>query len=150
MAHSKGLGRPEEKTLERHSPHARGNVPRTPRQMGRPKRHPHVRRGDRHRHIRPCLLHEGKGSERVRLILASASPRRKKLLKELFPDFEVRPADIEEVMLAGETPVQSAERLAMEKALKARETSKEGFILAADTLVTINGLVFGKPKGPIE
>ena len=86
----------------------------------------------------------------MKIILASASPRRKVLLKELFPDFEVRPADIEEVTLAGETPIQSAERLAMEKALKARETSKEGFILAADTLVTINGLVFGKPKDPIE
>ena len=86
----------------------------------------------------------------MKLILASASPRRKVLLKELFPDFEVRPADIEEVALPGETPLQSAERLAMEKALKVRETWKEGFILAADTLVTINGLVFGKPKDPIE
>ena len=84
----------------------------------------------------------------MKLILASASPRRKTLLKELFPDFEVRPADIEEVALKGETPLQSAERLAMEKALKARETWKEGFILAADTLVTINGIAFGKPKDP--
>ena len=86
----------------------------------------------------------------MKLLLASASPRRKTLLKELFPHFEVRPADIEEVALPGETPLRCAERLAMEKALKARETSKEGFILAADTLVTINGAVFGKPKDPIE
>src|SRR3990170_8527613 len=129
MAHSKESRRLEEKTIERHSPHACRNFSRTRRRVERPRRHPHVGRGDRHRHIRPRLLHEGqgKGPQRVRLILASASPRRKTLLKELFPEFEVRPADMEEVMLAGETPVQSAERLAMEKALKVRETWKEGF-----------------------
>jgi len=54
--------------------------------------------------------------ERVPLILASGSPRRKEILERLKLDFTVITADVEEDSLEGETPEDSVRRLAMKKA----------------------------------
>jgi septum formation protein len=83
------------------------------------------------------------------LVLASASPRRSDLLREAGVHFEVRPADIPETMLSGETPVAFAQRLARDKALAvARQIGAQParIVLGADTIVVLDGEVLGKPR----
>ena len=83
------------------------------------------------------------------LVLASASPRRRDLLRRAGIRFEVRPADIPEVEQPGETPSAFAQRLAHSKALaiaKQIGASPPRLVLGADTIVVLNGEVFGKPR----
>ncbi len=88
-----------------------------------------------------------------RLILASASPRRLSLLGRVgvAPD-AVRPADIDETPLDGETPRQTVERLAAAKAQAATaEAGCDGaWILAADTIVAAGRRILGKPADADE
>ena len=80
-----------------------------------------------------------------RLVLASASPRRAKILADLGADFVVRPADAEEPRFAD--PVESVRAAALAKhAAAARAASPEEAILAADTLVALDGAAIGKPR----
>src|SRR5262245_57947253 len=82
----------------------------------------------------------------VRLILASASPRRAQLLKAAAIEFDVIPADLDESMLPGEHPAAYARRLALAKALEVLGRIGPGRpVLAADTIVTISGEILGKP-----
>lgn len=81
---------------------------------------------------------------RPRLVLASASPRRRELLGLLGLSFEVRAADIDEALVSEEPPSGYVERLAREKA-QALASSPGLFVLAADTSVVIDGAVLGKP-----
>ncbi len=83
------------------------------------------------------------------LILASASPRRRDLLRRAGIRFEVFPADIPEIEQPGETPVAFAQRLARSKALAVAEqigASPPRLVLGADTIVVLDGEVFGKPR----
>jgi septum formation protein len=80
------------------------------------------------------------------IVLASASPRRQALLRNAGIQFTVEPADIDESPLAGETARECAERLAREKALAVSRTRARDFVLGADTVVTIDGLILGKPR----
>lgn len=90
-----------------------------------------------------------------KLILASASPRRLELLKQIqiTPDL-VLPADINEDRLDKETPSQLALRLAEDKAQHVFDTSKADkpnhFILAADTVVAMRQHDFAKPQNQQE
>ena len=70
------------------------------------------------------------------LVLASASPRRLDLLRQIGiePD-RIAPADIDEAPLKKELPPQTARRLATEKAKAAAETEAGALVLAADTVV---------------
>lgn len=77
----------------------------------------------------------------MKLILASASPRRRELLSHLGVSFEVRPADLDESLLPGEHATTYVERLARAKA----SAGGEGLILAADTSVVVDDEVLGKP-----
>lgn len=71
-----------------------------------------------------------------KLILASASPRRVDLLKQIgITPSEIIPADIDEAPLKGELPRDLAHRLAQQKAEAIRTENKDSFILAADTVV---------------
>ncbi len=82
----------------------------------------------------------------VPVILASASPRRRELLTLIGIAHRVRPADIDETLLPGELPAGHAERLATEKAaVVAREFPHE-LVIAADTIVVLDGEILGKPK----
>ena len=80
------------------------------------------------------------------LILASRSPRRRQLLEMLGIPVQVQPADISETSRPHETPVEYAERLAVEKA---GAVSGE-FVLGADTIVVLDGSVLEKPDDPEE
>jgi len=84
------------------------------------------------------------------LILASASPRRKDLLALLGLPFVIRPADVEEVNQGGEGPEAIAVRLSQAKARAVLAHVQRGLIVAADTLVYLDGEVLGKPAGPPE
>ena len=84
-----------------------------------------------------------------RLVLASASPRRRQILSEAGLKFEVRPSTIEERARAGESPEKLAERLAREKALDVARELAQGParpVLGADTIVVLDGEVLGKPR----
>ncbi len=83
----------------------------------------------------------------ARVILASASPRRRELLTLIGIRHEVRPADIDESLLPGETPAVHAERLARAKAHTIAEREPDAVIIAADTIVVVDGDVLGKPTG---
>jgi septum formation protein len=78
------------------------------------------------------------------LILASASPRRRHLLAALGVSFTVLPVDVDERPHAGEEPVAFARRMADEKARAASRLRPE-WVLGADTIVELDGTIFGKP-----
>ena len=78
-----------------------------------------------------------------RLVLASASPRRRELLESLDLDFTVRPATVDETPYPGERPRDLVRRLAREKA---EAGARDGeWVLAADTIVVEDGAILGKP-----
>ena len=83
------------------------------------------------------------------LILASASPRRRELLRTICPDFRVMPSDLEETLAAG-SPRAAAAGLALDKARAVAARNGEGVVLGADTIVVIDGQALGKPAGPDE
>ncbi|MBM3472723.1 MAG: septum formation inhibitor Maf [Armatimonadetes bacterium] len=81
-----------------------------------------------------------------RLILASASPRRKALLEQAGYAFEVRPAEgAEQPPAAGECPADYARRSAELKAESVSDAAPEALVLGADTVVAIGDEVLGKP-----
>ena len=80
------------------------------------------------------------------IVLASASPRRAALLRAVGLDFTVAPSAIDEVALDGEAPRPMAERLARAKVSAARPLSSPSLAIAADTVVVVNGTLFGKPR----
>ncbi len=78
--------------------------------------------------------------------MASASPRRKALLRHLGVDFKVQSARVDEMRLLGESPQAMTERLAYQKAQAVYDQLVEpGWVLGADTTVALNQEVFGKP-----
>jgi septum formation protein len=81
------------------------------------------------------------------LVLASGSPRRRELLTQIGVPHEVLVVDIDESALSGEAPAELALRLARDKA-KAGRTRDGGQrpVLGSDTIVVLDGQVFGKPR----
>lgn len=86
------------------------------------------------------------------LVLASASPRRADLLRQLGVSFVQRPASIDESVLPGEEPPDFVTRVAREKALACERLleSGSGPVLAADTCVVLDGQILGKPADRME
>ena len=83
-----------------------------------------------------------------KLILASASPRRKEILAAAGFDFDLAPTEVEENQLRGETPAEMVCRLAAAKAEAALVAAAQPCwapVLAADTVVVIDGHILGKP-----
>ncbi|HEY9140550.1 MAG TPA: Maf family protein [Bryobacteraceae bacterium] len=78
------------------------------------------------------------------LVLASQSPRRSEILHQAGIPFIVRPVEVDETPLGGESARAYVERLALAKAL-ATPAGPQETVLAADTTVTIDGAVLGKP-----
>ncbi|HET9624630.1 MAG TPA: Maf family protein [Kofleriaceae bacterium] len=86
------------------------------------------------------------------LILASASPRRREMLERIGLAIEVRPADLDETAAPGEPPGPYVARIARAKALAVARAAdpRDRWVLAADTTVTIDGLILGKAESPAE
>lgn len=93
------------------------------------------------------MLHIRQGEH---LVLASGSPRRKQLLSELGLTFETLSADIDETVLPGEAPEQLVRRLALAKAAAVASQRPDAWILGADTIVVIDGMILGKPGDTSE
>ena len=92
------------------------------------------------------MSHKGLFRTNVRLILASASPRRKEMLAKLGLDFEVLTAEVDEVPLNGESPQDFVLRAAIEKASDIAGNHPDAWVLGADTIVVHRGDILGKPK----
>lgn len=80
------------------------------------------------------------------IYLASKSPRRKKLLKQIGLKFKTVSIDLEEEVLDGEHPIQTVKRLAIHKSDAALNQCKNGIIITADTIVVLKNEIIGKPK----
>jgi septum formation protein len=88
-----------------------------------------------------------------RLILASASPRRRELLAQAGFTFDVISADVPEVRKPGEDPIRFVTRLAREKAeavLASHPVTPDTMILGADTIVLVDDEVLGKPRDAVD
>ena len=86
----------------------------------------------------------------MEIILASASPRRREILKNTKLKFEVQKSDIEEVFLENESPESMVVRLAYEKAFDVAENNRDKLVIGADTIVVLGDEVLGKPKDEEE
>ena len=91
------------------------------------------------------MSHKGLFRTNVRLILASASPRRKEMLAKLGLDFEVQAAEVDEIPLYGESPEEFVQRAAAEKASEVSRSQPDAWVLGADTIVVHEGAILGKP-----
>lgn len=90
-------------------------------------------------------------TNRHSIILASASPRRRELLKQLAVTFKVAPADIDESIVAGETPTNYVLRMSREKALAGlAQNGGEIPALGSDTIVVLHDRILGKPESHTE
>jgi septum formation protein len=91
--------------------------------------------------------HVDAASRAPRIVLASQSPRRRELLAQIGIPHEVRPADVDESVLPGEEPLPHVERLARAKAHALAEREPHTVVVAADTIVVVDGRILGKPTG---
>jgi len=82
----------------------------------------------------------------ARWVLASASPRRRMLIQLLGHPVEVLPVSVAEIPEPGEDPVGHAARLAMAKLRAAMPLAPHALIIAADTVVDLEGEILGKPE----
>lgn len=90
----------------------------------------------------------------MRIALASASPRRQELLRQIGLRFDILPGEVDESVPEGMTPMEVCRALAVRKARAAarrwRLGDGEGLVLAADTIVVLGEEVLGKPADPPE
>ncbi len=84
------------------------------------------------------------------LILASVSPRRKRLLQSIGIEFLVQPSNSEEPEDISADPAEVAEKLARIKARAVSAAFPGHWVLAADTIVVLEGRIFGKPTDPSD
>ena len=85
-----------------------------------------------------------------KIILASASPRRKELLEKIGLKFDVEPSDYEEKISPGIEPHKLAKSLSLEKARLVAENYENALVIAADTFIVIEGEILGKPVTETE
>ncbi len=81
----------------------------------------------------------------MKVILASASPRRRELLKYIFDDFDIIPADVDESLNDDIKAENAAKYLAVRKAEYISEKYPDALVIGSDTTVVINGEILGKP-----
>lgn len=81
----------------------------------------------------------------MKIILASGSPRRRELLSSLGLSFEVHRPDVDESHSGSEQPEELCRRLARLKAQAGAEEFPDALVIAADTIVVIDGVILGKP-----
>ncbi len=79
------------------------------------------------------------------IILASHSPRRRELLRQIGVQFRSDPTDVDERARPGESPEAYAVRVSQDKAQVAARRAETGIIIAADTIVVLDDQILGKP-----
>lgn len=79
------------------------------------------------------------------IVLASASPRRKKLLEQIGLEFIQSPSDIDESIADGLSPIDTVTRLASLKSSEVASRFQNALIIAADTIVVYNNAILSKP-----
>lgn len=79
-------------------------------------------------------------------ILASASPRRKELMKQITTDYKIITSDIDEEKSCSLPPLEAVLDIAKRKGEKVRETHPDDLIISADTIVVLDNKIIGKPK----
>ena len=86
------------------------------------------------------------------LVLASASPRRRELLRLIAPEFEVLSVDLDERAITADCPAALVEKLASAKAATAAAAARQpdAVVLGCDTVVDLDGQVLGKPADRSE
>lgn len=82
----------------------------------------------------------------MKVILASASPRRKELLASVFDEFDCIPSEVDETIPEGIPAEQSAEFLAVRKAAHIAKDNADSLVIGCDTIVVFNNTVYGKPS----
>lgn len=85
-----------------------------------------------------------------KLILASHSPRRIALLRQLGIPFEALASSVEEVIDPSSTPEENARMLAVRKAEDVAQSIQDAIVVGADTIVVYNGAILGKPADANE
>lgn len=80
------------------------------------------------------------------IVLASASPRRRQLVRQMGAEYSVAVPDIDERALPDERPAAHVERLALAKARAVDAGRRDGVVLGSDTVVVIDDAILGKPK----
>ena len=80
-----------------------------------------------------------------KIILASASPRRKELLETAGAEFEIIVADVDETVPEGTLPEDAAVMTAEKKAVAVAENHRNSIVIGADTIVVAGGKILGKP-----
>ena len=86
----------------------------------------------------------------MRIILASASPRRRELLSGLFSEFDIMSADVDETLDAGLSLRDGVRELALRKGEPISREHPEALVISADTLVELDGVALGKPSDEQE
>jgi len=82
---------------------------------------------------------------KIKIVLASASPRRRELLAQIGIKFEVEKAEREEVFNST-IPEEVVKELSLQKAEEVAERVKADIVIGADTVVAVDGMILGKPK----
>ncbi|MBE9666594.1 Maf family protein [Mucilaginibacter boryungensis] len=82
----------------------------------------------------------------IKIILASKSPRRQELLRQMDVDFRIVLKEVDESYPDGLTPTEIAVYIAEKKSMAFDEEAGDEIVLTADTIVEINGLILGKPE----
>ncbi len=83
----------------------------------------------------------------MRVVLASKSPRRRELIKNIIPEFEVITASTDETLAEGTDPRRGVEILAVRKGKAVSDTlSPDTLVISSDTLVELDGAALGKPR----
>ncbi|HSE37082.1 MAG TPA: Maf family protein [Blastocatellia bacterium] len=85
-----------------------------------------------------------------RIILASASPRRAELLKQIGVEFELASSQAEERPHPDETPADYTIRIARAKVIAVAREREAGLVIGADTVVVLDGHLIGKPATPAD
>lgn len=86
----------------------------------------------------------------MQVVLASQSPRRQELLKLIFSDFAVMPAEVDETLPEGIAATSASEYLAVKKAAAVAEKHPDCLVIGADTVVLCDDKILGKPENKTE
>lgn len=84
------------------------------------------------------------------LILASQSPRRKLLLRQIGLKFSIKPSAVREDLWEHESPEHNVKRIALSKALEVSKRVHRGIVIGADTIVVLGRSILGKPRTKAE